>query len=100
MARNLFIVNATQVVTSQSHPEGLFSVVSDYPKTFDSLSYAAEANPADAALRAAKAEYHDRIGKNYASNTRAMWAVTLEMADGTQILKESEGDFPGNQNAE
>ena len=100
MARNLFIVNATQVVTSESHPEGLFSVVSGYPKTFDSLSYAAEANPADAALRAAKSEYFSRLSANYGSTTRAMWTVTLEMAEGTQILKESEGDFPGNQNAE
>ncbi len=100
MARNLFIVNATQVVTSQSHPEGLFSVVSGYPKTFDSLSYAVEANPADAALRAAKSEYFSRLSANYGSNNRAMWTVTLEMAEGSQILKESEGDFPGNQNAE
>ena len=37
--RNIFIVNATQVVTSASHPEGLYSVVSGYPKTFDSRSY-------------------------------------------------------------
>ena len=100
MARNIFIVNATQVVTSASHPEGLFSVVSGYPKNFDSESYANEANPADAALRAAKAEYHDRIGKNYGSATREMWAVTLEMADGTQILKETEGKFPGNEQNE
>ena len=37
MARNIFIVNATQVITSDSHPEGLFSVVSGFPKTFDSI---------------------------------------------------------------
>ena len=100
MARNIFIVNATQVVTSQSHPEGLFSVVSGYPKNFDSESYANEANPADAALRAAKSEYFSRLSANYGSTTRAMWTVTLEMAEGTQILKESEGNFPGNEQSE
>ena len=26
--RNIFIVNATQVVVSESHPEGMYSVVS------------------------------------------------------------------------
>ena len=92
--RNIFIVNATQVVTSASHPEGLFSVVTGYPKNFDSNSYTEANDPVEAALRAAKAEYHDRIGKNYASATRAMWAVTLEQADGRQILREKEGDFP------
>ena len=55
--RNIFIVNATQVVTSEAHSEGLFSVVSGYPKTFDSRSYpAADGNSngdPDAALRAA-----------------------------------------------
>ena len=56
--RQIFIVNATQVVVSDSHPEGLFSVVSGYPKTYDSRSYAApDANPngePDKALMAAR----------------------------------------------
>lgn len=94
MARNIFIVNATQVVTSQSHPEGLFSVVSGYPKNFDSNSYSAEEEPETAALRAAKSEYFSRLSANYGSNTRAMWTVTLEQADGRTILRESEGGFP------
>ena len=97
MARNIFIVNATQVVISQSHPEGLFSVVSGYPKNFDSNSYTEASDPVEAALRAAKSEYHSRISANYASSTRAMWAVTLEQADGRTILRESEGNFPANE---
>ena len=97
--RNIFIVNATQVVTSDSHPEGLFSVVSGYPKTYDSRSYnATEQNPngdTDAALRAAKSEYFSRLSANYAgSANRVMAIVTLEQADGRQIMRESIGTFP------
>ena len=97
--RNIFIVNATQVVVSDSHPEGLFSVVSGYPKTYDSRSYnATEQNPngdSDAALRAAKAEYFSRLSANYAgSAARVMAIVTLEQADGRQIMRDCIGNFP------
>lgn len=90
MARNVYIVNATQVVTSEAHPEGLFSVMSGYPKNYDSMNYASE----DAALRAAKAAYYDQLGKNYAATNRAMTTLTLVMANGKQILRDSEGAFP------
>ena len=97
--RNIYIVNATQVVISDSHPEGLFSVVSGYPKTYDSRSYAAaDGNPngdTDKALNAAKAEYFSRLSANYSgSETRVMAVVTLEQADGRTILRESIGNFP------
>ena len=98
MARNIFIVNATQVVTSESHPEGLFSVVSGYPKTFDSRNYnATEENPngdEEKALRMAKSEYLSRLSANYASDSRAMSTVTLTMANGRTIMSESIGAFP------
>lgn len=99
MARNIFIVNATQVVTSGSHPEGLFSVVSGYPKNYDSRSYnPTEENPdgdTDKALAAAKSEYFSRLSANYAgSETRVMSTVTLSMANGRTIMSESIGDFP------
>jgi len=99
MARNIFIVNATQVVTSDAHPEGLYSAVNGYPKTYDSRSYnATEQNPngdTDAALRAAKSEYFSRLSANYAGSTnRVMAIVTLEQADGRTILRESIGAFP------
>ena len=29
--RQIYIVNATQVVTSETHPEGVYSTVSGYP---------------------------------------------------------------------
>lgn len=97
--RNIFVINATQVVTSDSHPEGLFSTISGYPKTFDSRSYnATEQNPngdTDAALRAAKAEYYSRLSSIYVgSPNRVMATITLEQADGRQIIRDSIGAFP------
>lgn len=99
MLRNIFIVNATQVVISDAHPEGLFSVVSGYPKNYDSRNYnATEKNPNGdpaAALNAAKSEYYSRLSANYAgSAARVMATVTLEQADGRTILRESIGAFP------
>ena len=93
MSRNVFIVNATQVVISESHPEGLFSVVSGYPKTFDSFNYN---NDAEQALNAAKGEYHDKLGSNYKDNNanRIIKTVTLETAEGRMMLHESIGGFP------
>ena len=92
MARNIFIVNATQVVTSETHPEGLFSVVSGYPKNYDTESF--EGN-ADSALKAAKAEYYDRLSKIYTgSANRVMATVTLSQADGRLIIRDSIGAFP------
>lgn len=97
--RNIFIVNATQVVISESHPEGLFSTVSGYPKNFDSRNYNSTVqNPdgdIDAALRAAKAEYYNRLSANYTgSQNRVMATVTPEQADGREILRDSVGAFP------
>jgi len=96
--RNIYIVNATQVVTSESHPEGVYSVVSGYPKTFDSRNYnATEANPdgdADKALRIARSDYASQMSAFLASDTRAMWTVTLTRADGRQMAAECFGAFP------
>ena len=97
--RNIFVVNATQVVISETHPEGLFSVVSGYPKTYDSRSYpATDGNPngdSDKALAAAKAEYYSRLSANYAgSASRVMATVTLETAQGRTIMQECIGAFP------
>ena len=92
MARNIFIVNATQVVISDNHPEGLFSVVSGYPKTYDSNTYNGDT---EAALRAAKSEYYSRLSANYVgSATRVMSTMTLEQANGQLIMRDSVGTFP------
>ena len=58
MARNIFIVNATQVVVSDANPQGVFSVMPNYPKFYDSRSYN---DDVEAALRAAKSEYYSRL---------------------------------------
>lgn len=96
--RNIYIVDATQVVVSDSHPEGAFSHISGYPKIFDSRNYeATEENPdgnADRALRIAKSEYFSVQSLIYASTSRAMGSVTLERADGRQIMCDSIGWFP------
>lgn len=97
--RNIFIVNATQVVTSEFHPEGLYSAMSGYPKIYDSRNYDATAeNPngnEEKALNAAKSEYFSRLSAMYVgSATRVMATVTLERADGRQIMRESLGTFP------
>ena len=92
MARAIAIVNATQVITSEQNPQGLFSVVSNFPKIFDSgIDGDIEQN-----MRNAKAAYFDQLSKNYANTNpnRVMTTVTLEMASGEQILRESIGGFP------
>ena len=93
MARNVIIVNATQVVTSETHPEGLFSVMSGFPKNFDSNGYNGDI---ELTMKKAKATYFDQRGKNYddTNPTRVMTTVTLEVANGQQILHESIGSFP------
>ena len=92
MARNIIIVNATQFVTSDAHPEGIFSTVSGFPKVFDS----GVNGDIEQTMNNAKAAYFDQLSKNYANTNpaRIMTTVTLEMANGQQILRESIGGFP------
>ena len=98
--RNIFIVNATQVITSQTHPEGIHSVVDGFPKYYDSRSYnATEANPNGdeaMALSMAKSAYHAQLSTNEANTNanRVMTTVTLLMANGRMIMSESIGAFP------
>lgn len=92
MARNIIIVNATQVITSESNPQGIFSVMTGFPKVFDSgVDGDIEQN-----MKNAKAAYFDQLSKNYANTNpnRVMTTVTLEMASGEQILRECIGGLP------
>ena len=91
MARSIYIVNATQVITSENHPEGLYSIVSGYPKTYDSNGTTEEQ-----ALNNAKAAYFAQLSSNYGNTNpaRVMTTVTLERSDGRMIMSESIGDFP------
>ena len=96
--RNIFIVNAIQVVISENHPEGLYSTVQGYPITRDSRSYEATAeNPngnEELALIVAQADYADAVKALSIANNRAGWAVTLERWDGVQLARKSFGAFP------
>ena len=97
--RNIFTVNAIQIVTSEQNPQGVKSNVTGFPIDVDSRSYATEQNPngnTDTALIVAQAEYAKAVkdltvAKNPA---RVMWAVTLEQANGVQIARKSFGAFP------
>jgi len=96
--REIYIVKANHVVTSEAHPEGVYSTVNGYPKTFDSRNYNATAENPDGdpekALRVAKADYHAQQSAFEASDARAMWTLTLERTDGRQIMRDSWGGFP------
>jgi hypothetical protein len=96
--RNIFVVNAIQVVVSESNPQGVYSNVSGYPKQFDSRNYeATEQNPngnEELALIVAQADYADVVKTLSLAHNRAGWAVTLERWDGVQIAKKSFGTFP------
>lgn len=92
MSRNIIIVNATQIVTSESNPYGIFSVMSGFPKVFDSgVDGDIEQN-----MKNAKSAYYAQLSANYANTNpaRVMTTVTLEMASGEQILRESIGAVP------
>ena len=98
MSRAIAIVNATQVITSESNPQGLFSVVSGFPKVFDSgVGGDIEQN-----MKNAKAAYFAQLSANYGNTNpnRIMMAVTLEMASGEQILRESIGGLPAETEPE
>lgn len=92
MARNIIIVNATQIITSESNPYGIFSVVSGFPKVFDS----GNDGDIEQTMKLAKSAYFAQLSTNYANMNpaRAMTTVTLEMANGQQILRECIGSFP------
>lgn len=92
MARNIVIVNATQVITSESNPHGLYSVVNGFPKVFDS----GDGGDIEQAMKNAKSAYFAQLSTNYANSNpnRVMMTVTLEMADGRQIMRECIGGFP------
>lgn len=92
MSRTILIVNATQVVTSEQNPSGIYSVVSGFPKVFDS----GDGGDIEATMKQAKSAYYAQLSTNYANTNpaRVMTTVTLETVNGQQILRESIGAFP------
>lgn len=98
MARNIIIVNATQIVTSESNPYGIFSVMSGFPKVFDSGA----GGDIEQNMKNAKSAYYAQLSVNYANTNpaRVMTTVTLEMASGQQILSETIGSIPTPEEVE
>lgn len=95
MARTIIIINATQLVTSESNPYGLLSNASGFPVIIDSNN-APYNGDIEYAMKAAKGIYFKKLGANYedTNSNRIMTTVTLEMATGEQILKEKIGGYP------
>lgn len=96
--RQIFETAAYQVVTSESHPEGVYSVVNGYPIRRDSRDYErTEANPNGneaIALIVAQADYANAVQALSIAHNRVGWAVTLERWDGVQLARKSFGAFP------
>lgn len=96
--RQIYIITAMQIVTSESNPQGVYSNVTGYPKQRDSRDYeATEQNPngnEELALIVAQADYADAVKALSIAHNRAGWAVTLERWDGVQLARKSFGAFP------
>lgn len=99
--RQIFIVNVTQIVTSEQNPQGVQSNVPNYPMPFDSRSYKATTeNPngdEEIALLAAQAEYSAEIVRLATADNanRVGWSVAIVRgSDGKQIYLKSWGAFP------
>ena len=98
MGRSILIVNATQVIKSESNPYGIYSVVTGFPKVFDS------GNDGDLEqnMKNAKSAYFAQLSSNYANANpnRIMMTVTLTAVDGKQFLNECIGGFETEMPAE
>lgn len=99
--REIFEVQAKQIVVSETNPQGVLSAVTGYPMPFDSRSYkATPKNPngdGEIALLAAQAEYSAEIVRLATADNpnRVGWTVTVVRAsDGKQLYLKSLGGFP------
>lgn len=99
--REIYKVFATQIVTSESNPQGVLSDISGYPKPFDSRNYkATEQNPngdEEIALLAAQADYSTEVAALATADSpnRVAWTVSIIRAgDGKQVALKSWGAFP------
>ena len=96
--RQVYRLDAYHVVTSENHPEGVYTAINTFPKFYDSRYYeATEQNPngnEELALIVAQADYADAVKQCSLSHNRVGWAVTLERWDGVQLARKSFGAFP------
>ena len=99
--REIYKVFATQIVASESNPQGVLSDIPNFPKSFDSRNYKATAeNPngdRDIALLAAQAEFkNEALTLSTAdSPSRVGWCVYIvRTSDGERIDRTAWGGFP------
>ena len=101
MNREIYKVYATQIVISESNPQGVLSDIPNYPKPFDSRNYKASAeNPngsSDIALLAAQADFKtEALALSTAdSPNRVGWCVSIiRTSDGERIARKAWGGYP------
>ena len=99
MLRQIYEINAKQVIVSDQNPQGVLSNVPNFPVTVDSRTYGTPDNPngnPDTALVVAQAEFAKAVKDLTVANnpTRVMWSVTLSRADGVLVERKSFGAFP------
>ena len=99
--RENYKVFATQIVISESNPQGVLSDIPGYPKSFDSRSYKATAeNPngeRDIALLAAQADFKtEALALSTAdSPNRVGWVVyIIRTSDGERTDRKAWGGYP------
>lgn len=99
--REIYKVFATQIVVSESNPQGVLSDISGYPKSYDSRNYKATSeNPngdRDIALLAARAEFNsEALTLSTAdSPNRVGWVVSIiRTSDGERIDRKAFGGYP------
>lgn len=99
--RNIYRVDATQIVISESNPQGVLSAISGYPKYYDSRDYKATAeNPngnEEIALYAAREEFNGEVKRLAIADapSRVGWVVTLiRTSDGREIDRKAVGGYP------
>ena len=88
MARQIFKVDA-QIVDST----GKFSVLDDYPKTFDSKNYN---NDIGKAQKRAEGDMSETWGAMCKRDDRLIQTVMLSTVDGFVLEKKSMGGFPAD----
>lgn len=93
MARQIYEIGFKQCVVSDTHPEGLWSNKTNYPKTYDSKDHD---NDPDRTFEVAEAEYRacESTMLLDTNSTRVMQVITMERADGRMIYSRKKGNFP------
>lgn len=86
MEREIFIVSAHIVDAN-----GTFNILSGYPKTFDSKNYGGDI---EKTRRRAEGEFSDCWGAMCKRDDRMIQTVTLEVSNGYQLDKKTNGSFP------